>query len=65
MKGSAARDNEIRGLKLKSRVENSDNDSGIDALSEVEDGVKEKREKTSGEKKQKDKKDVLPIEVCF
>uniref|UniRef100_A0A1J3HYB5 DNA-directed RNA polymerase subunit n=1 Tax=Noccaea caerulescens TaxID=107243 RepID=A0A1J3HYB5_NOCCA len=63
MKGSAARDNEIRGLKLKSRVENSDNDSGIDALSEVEDGVKEKREKTSGEKKQKDKKDVLPIEV--
>lgn len=74
MKGSDIGANIIRGLKLKkssSSVENSDDcdDSGIDALSEVEDGAKKKRKKTSEVAKEsaelKDKRDLLPTEVCF
>lgn len=76
MKASAVRDNVIRGLKVKkstSSVENPDDydDSGIDALSEVEDRDKEKREKSTEvakefeEHKEHSKRDLLPSEVCF
>lgn len=76
MKGSDIVANVIRGLKLKkstSSVENPDDfdDSGIDALSEVEDGDKETREKSTEvvkefeEHNNSSKRDLLPTEVCF
>lgn len=74
MKGADIGANVIRGLKIKkssSSVENSDDcdDSGIDALSEVEDDATKKRKKSLEVAKEyvelKDKRDLLPTEVCF
>jgi DNA-directed RNA polymerase I subunit RPA1 len=72
MKDSDVGANVIRGLKLKkstSSVENPDgfDDSGIDALSEVEDGDKETREKSTEVaaefEEHNSKRDLLPSEV--
>jgi len=74
MKDSDVGANVIRGLKLKkstSSVENPDgfDDSGIDALSEVEDGDKDTREKSTEVaaefEEHNSKRDLLPSEVCF
>lgn len=76
MKASAIGANIIRGHKVKksaSSVENHSDvaDSGIDSLSEVEDGAKEKRKKSSEvvkefeEHKDRSRRDLLPSEVCF
>ncbi|KAL1194549.1 DNA-directed RNA polymerase I subunit 1 [Cardamine amara subsp. amara] len=74
LKASDIGANIIRGHKVKrsaSSVENPDDvdDSGIDSLSEVEDGSKEKRKKSSEvakefeEHKDRPRRDLLPSEV--
>lgn len=66
--------NVIRGIKVKNSeisVESDDDNSAIDEQSEVEDGTKRKRGKSSEaaeefqEHKKITKTDVLPSEVCI